>query len=100
MRRFADPPGGASPPPLRPPGEYRALGPNLGMDFSSAVLRRCREPSGETMAEAIGVRAARLADVEALARFNRGLAEETEGIRLDERTVEEGVRAVLRDPSK
>ena len=46
MRRFADPPGGASPPPLQPPGEYRALGPNLGMDFCSAVLSRLAGAGG------------------------------------------------------
>ena len=46
------------------------------------------------------LRTAQLSDLDALVQSNLSLAWETEDLKLDQKTVEAGVRAVLEDPSK
>lgn len=46
------------------------------------------------------VRKARLEDISALIEFQQGLAHETEGIKLDESLLEQGLGAIIKDPSK
>ena len=48
----------------------------------------------------ITIREARPGDLDVIVRFNIALASESEGIRLEPRTIEAGVRAALADPAK
>ena len=48
----------------------------------------------------IPIRRARPSDAATVARFNAAMGKETEGIVLDKRRLESGVRAILRDPTK
>ncbi|MCZ6794871.1 MAG: GNAT family N-acetyltransferase [Planctomycetota bacterium] len=48
----------------------------------------------------VTIREARPRDLETVVRFNRALAEESEGLRLDLETLRRGVQAVLDDGSK
>ena len=48
----------------------------------------------------IKIREAALTDAPVIADFNRRLAEESEGLRLDEACVQAGVAALLKDPAK
>jgi GNAT superfamily N-acetyltransferase len=52
------------------------------------------------MPDDVTIRAATAADAETIARFNRQMAEETEGKALDPETVRNGVRAVFEDPDR
>lgn len=48
----------------------------------------------------IEIRLARLEDADSIAQFNQNMAMETEGRRLDQHTIDAGVRAVLTDPTR
>ena len=48
----------------------------------------------------IPIRRARPSDAATVARFNAAMGKETEGIILDKRRLDGGVRAILRDPTK
>jgi len=55
---------------------------------------------GEHTRENVQVRMASAADGDAFVRFNRAMALETEDKKLDEETVDPGVRAVFDDPAR
>ena len=48
----------------------------------------------------IPIRRARPSDAATVARFNAAMGKETEGIVLDKRRLDNGVKAILRDPAK
>jgi GNAT superfamily N-acetyltransferase len=52
------------------------------------------------MPDDVTIRTATAADAETLARFNRQMAEETEGKALDPETTRRGVQAIFDDPSR
>ena len=55
---------------------------------------------GESAREELLVRMGCAADADAFVRFNRAMALETEGKKLDEAIVEPGVRAMFEDPAR
>jgi len=52
------------------------------------------------MNSSVTIRTATLQDLDALVCFSVALAEESEGVKLDQETVTKGIQAVLEDPNK